>query len=172
MNMSLNLTNNDHVQGRKDAPIELIEYADYQCSYCKKAYHIIKAAQDKLGDNLKFVFRNFPLQELHPNAVHAAIAAEVLADYGKFWEMHDILFENQANLSDRDLLKYAEEIALEPAEFEKEFSNPKYFNKVKTDFNSGVKNGVEGTPTFFINGKKYEGNWMEPEFITHLESLL
>ncbi len=120
---------------------------------------------------MKFIFRNFPIQQLHPFAVHAAIAAEIAGEYGKFWEMHDMLFQNQKYLEDRYLVEYAEKIGLNPDEFEKEFSNNKYFEKVKADFDSGVENGVQGTPTFFINGKIFDGNWMSPDFIDYMESL-
>ncbi|MDR2954489.1 MAG: DsbA family protein, partial [Prevotella sp.] len=96
----------DHVQGKPNAPVELIEYGDYQCPYCGKAYYIIKDIQEKMGDNLKFVFRNFPLTDLHEYALHAALASEAAGLQGKFWEMHDTLFENQRYLNDGDIVKY------------------------------------------------------------------
>lgn len=169
--MSLNLTSNDHIQGIEDASVELIEYADYQCPYCKKAYYIVREAQKVLGSQLKLVFRNFPLEDLHPFALQAAVASEIAATHGKFWEMHDMLLENQRNLDTQSLMRYAEEIGLNADKFKKEFGNPQYFDKVKADVDSGIENGVEGTPTFFINGKLFEGNWMDAEFIDYLNSL-
>jgi protein-disulfide isomerase len=163
---------NDHVEGVNDAPVELMEYADFECPYCGRAYQIVKKIQKELGKNLKFVFRNFPLTQMHPNALHAALAAEAAGAQGKFWEMHDILFENQEYLEDQYILEYAKKIGLDLAKFEKDFSKDEYYQKVKNDYESGVKEGVDGTPTFFINGKKFEGNWMSHEFIDYLKSLI
>ena len=169
--MNLNVTSKDHVKGLANAPIEIIEYADYQCPYCKKAYYILKELPAELRHNIKLVFRNFPLQELHEHALNAAIAAEVAASQGKFWEMHDIIFENQRYLSDRDLIEYAQKINLDVEKFEKEFGDDRFFEKVKSDYESGEHNGVEGTPTFFVNGKLFGGNWMTEEFTEYLQSL-
>jgi protein-disulfide isomerase len=163
---------NEHVQGASNAPVELVEFADFECPYCGKAYYVVKKAQQELGNNLKFIFKNFPLTEMHPYALHAAVAAEAAGAQGKFWEMHDILFENQDSLEDSDILTYAKEIGLDIARFEKDFGMDEYYEKVKNDYNSGIKKGVNGTPTFFINGKKYEGNWMSYEFIDYLKSLV
>lgn len=168
----MSIINNEHFQGPENAPIELIEYGDYQCPYCKKAYNIVKQAQKELGKDLKFIFRNFPLTELHPYAMHAAIAAEVAGSQGKFWEMHDILFENQEFLEDSYLIQYAKIINLDVTTFEQDFSKDEYYEKVKKDFQSGVDLGVQGTPTFFVNGQKYEGNWSSMEFIEDLKSLV
>ncbi|MDR1679799.1 MAG: DsbA family protein [Prevotellaceae bacterium] len=170
--MNLHVTPNDHIQGAKDALIEMIEYGDYQCPYCRKAYYILKELPAELRKNIRLVFRNFPLQDLHEHALHAAIAAEVAASQGKFWEMHDIIFENQHYLSDSDLIKYAREIGLDVERFKNEFGNDQFFEKVKSDFESGERNGVEGTPTFFINGEIFEGNWMGAEFTEYLQSLI
>lgn len=166
--MSLQI-HKDHIQGRENAPVELLEYADYQCSYCGQAYYIIKRVQKELGDNLKFIFRNFPLQQIHPYAVNAAIAAEAAANQGKFWEMHDILFENQGDLDDSHLFAYARKIGLDIHQFEESFNDESSFLKVKKDYETGIKSGVEGTPTFFINGKKFEGNWHDPDFSEYLQ---
>lgn len=170
--MNLQVNSKDHVQGSVNAPIELIEYADFQCSYCKKAYVIIKDLQAKFGNNMKFVFRHFPLTDLHPHALHAAIASEVAAADGKFWEMHNLLFENQKSLDDFYLLGFAKKIGLDTAKFEKEFEKDRYYQKVKDDYDSGKENDVEGTPAFFVNGDIFEGNWMTSEFVEHLESFL
>ena len=168
--MSLNINNKDHVMGSLDAPVILIEYADYQCPYCREAYAVVKKAQKELGENLAFVFRNFPLTELHPHALHAAIAAEIAAGYGKFWQMHDMLFENQQNLDDNYLIEYAEELDIDSGQFEEDFAKDQYIQKIKADLQSGTQNDVEGTPTFFVNGKAFEGNWMSYDFIRYLNS--
>ena len=103
----------DHLQGNLDAPIELVEYGDYQCPHCGRAYPIVKSIQRKMGNKLKFVFRNFPLAEMHPDATRAAVAAEIAASQGKFWEMHDRLFENQTALDDENLAQYAADLGLD-----------------------------------------------------------
>lgn len=164
------VTDADHIQGQADAAIELVEYGDYQCPYCGQAYYIVKEIQKKLGDKLKFVFRNYPLEQLHPYAVHAAVAAETAAMQGKFWEMHDILFENQRHLEDSSLVRYAKEIGLDVSKFEKDFGSDELVEKVDRDIASGNRAGVQGTPSFYVNGKKFEGNWTGPEFIKYLES--
>ncbi|MEX6686305.1 thioredoxin domain-containing protein [Danxiaibacter flavus] len=152
---------NDHVQGNEDASVELVEYGDYECPHCGRAYPIIKNIQEKMGDKLKFVFRNFPLAEIHPNAITAAIATEAAALQGKFWEMHDIVFEHQKSLSVERLLDYAAELGLDMHRFSKDFSDKQSLAKVEEDFESGIRSGVNGTPSFFINGNKYEGDWSE-----------
>ncbi len=162
----------DHFQGDLHAPIQLVEYGDYQCPYCGQAYGIVKNIQEKLGKNLLFVFRNFPLTEMHPHALTAAVASEVAAKHGKFWEMHDALYENQKNLSDSNIIQLAEEIGIDTEEFEKDFQNEEFVNKVQADFESGVRSGVNGTPSFYVNGKKYEDSWDYDSFISNLESLL
>ena len=166
------VTSSDHVQGDMKAPIELVEYGDYQCSYCGQAYYIIKNLQRKLGKNLKFVFRNYPLEELHPEALHAAIAAETAAIQGKFWEMHDILYENQHRLDDNALIAYAQKIGLDIKLFEKEFGSHSAIEKIRYDIESGNRSGVRGTPSFFINGEHFDGNWTDPRFAAYLKSLI
>ncbi|MDU1891758.1 MAG: DsbA family protein [Dysgonomonas sp.] len=168
----MSIINKEHIQGPENASIELIEYGDYQCPYCKKAYQIVKRAQEELGDNLKFIFRNFPLTEIHPYAMHAAVAAEVAGSQGKFWEMHDMLFENQEFLDDSYLIQYAKIVKLDVITFEEDFGKDEYYQKIKKDYQSGIDRGVDGTPTFFVNGKKYEGNWASVEFIEDLKSLI
>jgi len=161
----------DHVQGNAKAHIELVEYGDYQCPHCGHAHPIVKDIQKRMGDKLKFVFRNFPLAEIHPDATHAAIATEAAAAQGKFWEMHDIVFEHQRNLSDVSLVKLAKQIGLDIAQFEKDFDNQETQDKVANDFESGVRSGVNGTPTFFVNGAKYNGSWEDEYLLEYLQSL-
>ena len=170
--MYLEVNKNDHIQGSVNAPIELIEYADFQCPYCGRAYYIVKKLQKKLGNNIKFVFRHFPLTELHPYALHASIAAEIAGSYGKFWEMHDLLFENQNALDDYYLLEYAKKLGIKATDFEMDFGKDRFYQKVKDDYDSGIENGVQGAPTFFVNGELYDGNWMTSEFVEYLESLI
>lgn len=146
----------DHIQGDKNAPIELVEYGDYQCPYCGEAYSEIKALQQRMGKDMKFIFRNFPLTEMHQNAKNAAIAAEAASVQGKFWEMHDILFENQQHLTESDIMKYAEEIGLDIEKFKKDFKDEKFSKKVEQDFEGGIRSGVNTTPSFYINGEKRE----------------
>lgn len=168
MNMKLNTK--DHFQGNANASFELMEYGDYQCPYCRKAYNILKEVKKQFGNDLKFVFRNFPLAELHEHAIHAAVVAEAAGAQGKFWEMHDMLFENQKRLDDESLFGYAKQIGLYMQQFENDLENNIYFQKVESDYQTGIKQGVEGTPTFFINSELFEGNWMDPAFIDYLQS--
>ena len=161
----------DHIQGAGDAPIELVEYGDYQCPHCGRAYPVIKSIQGRMGKKLKFIFRNFPLADAHPNAMHAAIAAEAAALQGKFWEMHDIIFENQIHLGDSHLVKYAARIGLDTDQFKDDFEKPATAERVEADFESGIRSGVNGTPSFFINGQKYNGDWEGEEFLKYLESI-
>jgi protein-disulfide isomerase len=147
----------DHIQGPIGAPGALVEYGDYECPYCGEAYPIIKAIQERLGDRLCFVFRNFPLVNAHPHAQHAAEAAEAAGVQGKFWEMHDLLFENQNALDDEDLAQYATALGLDGRRLIGEVVAGKHTGRVREDFRSGARGGVNGTPTFFINGARYDG---------------
>ena len=162
----------DHIQGKNSAPIELVEYGDYQCPYCGRAYPIIKNLQQSLGADLKFVFRNFPLSEAHPDAFNAAVAAEAAGLQHKFWEMHDIIFENQQALDFESLFLYAKTIGLDLERFKNDIQKNTLTDKVENDFESGIRSGVNGTPSFFINGKKYNGDWEEDAFSQHLKGLL
>jgi protein-disulfide isomerase len=151
----------DHIQGSGDALIELVEYGDYQCPYCRAAYPIIKAIQKKFGKDLKFIYRNFPYENIHHDAFKAAMAAEAAGVQGKYWEMHDIIFENQDNLTTKALVKYARRIGLDVPIFESDMNNNTLEKKIDADFESGVRSGVNRTPSFYINGEKYEGEWDE-----------
>src|SRR5438046_4267374 len=142
----------DHIQGPIDAPIALLEYGDYECPYCGDAYPVVKAIQERLGDRLCFAFRNFPLVNAHPHAEHAAEAAEAAGVQGKFWEMHDTLYENQTALDDEDLAQYAADLRLDARRLINEIVADAHVARVREDFRSGARGGVNGTPTFFING--------------------
>jgi protein-disulfide isomerase len=140
----------------------LLEYGDYQCPYCGAAYPIVKRIQKKLGTRLKFVFRNFPITNSHPQAQWAAEMAEAAAEQGRFWEMHDYLYENQRSLGDEGFFaRHAKELNMDVARLEREIAQHVHSPRVQEDYMSGIRSGVNGTPTFFINGVRYDGY---PEF--------
>jgi len=149
----------DHIEGSSDAAVTLLEYGDYECPYCGAAYPIVKQIQETMGDRLRFVFRNFPITTAHPHAEQAAEAAEAAAAQGKFWPMHDLLYENQQRLEDDDLAGYAEQLGLDVARFRRELAEHAHAQRVREDFMSGVRSGVNGTPTFYIDGVRYEGSY-------------
>jgi len=149
----------DHIQGSADAPVTLVEYGDYECPYCGEAYPIVKEIQSRMGKQLRFVFRNFPISTAHPHAEIAAEAAEAAAAQDRFWEMHDHLYENQRHLREDDLRSYARAIELDRDMFDKELAEHVHADRVHEDFMSGVRSGVNGTPTFFINGVRYDDSY-------------
>jgi protein-disulfide isomerase len=149
----------DHVKGPATAAITLVEYGDFQCPYCREAYPIVKQLQAELGARLRFAFRHFPLTRIHQNAEHAAEAAEAAAAQGAFWQMHDRLFERQFALEDDNLVEYARELGLNADRLAGELAAGTYRARVRDSFMSGVKSGVNGTPTFFINGVRHDGGY-------------
>jgi protein-disulfide isomerase len=149
----------DHVRGRFDAPVTLIEYGDYECPYCGRAYFVVEDVLRRAGPSVRYVFRNFPLSQMHPHALVAAQWAEAAGAQGKFWEMHSTLFENQDALGTDDLLRYAQLLDLDVPRMVDEIREGVHLAKVKKDFRSGVRAGVNGTPTFFINGVRFDGDW-------------
>ena len=155
----------DHVTGPATAPVTLVEYGDFECPSCRKAWPMVKELERRLGKNLRFVFRNFPLTKLHPNAQHAAEAAEAAAAQGAFWQMHDRLFERQFALEDDNIIEYANDLGLDADRVADALKAGTYRARVKEDVLSGLKSGVNGTPTFFINGERYDGaHGTEPLF--------
>lgn len=168
--LSVPVGEGDHAQGAEDAAVTLVEYGDYECPHCGRAYPIVKKVQERLGDRLRFVFRNFPLTQAHPHALKAAEAAEAAADQGKFWEMHDALFENQTALDDDSLKSYAAEIGLDTDKFAEDLDTDKFEEKVREDFMNGIESGVNGTPTFFINDVRFDGSWDEESLLEALEN--
>ncbi|MDR0833413.1 MAG: DsbA family protein [Candidatus Symbiothrix sp.] len=162
----------DHVQGSANAPVTLVEYGDYQCPYCGQAYPIVKRVQQELGDKLRFVFRNYPLPDLHPHALHAALASEAAGQQGKFWEMHDLLFEQQRQLDDASLLRYAQEIGLDVKKFEADFATKTVQEKVKADIASGDAVEIDSVPTFFINGTFFDGNYTGTGLLNAIQKVL
>ncbi len=171
--MSTHLTpavsSHDHIQGPSAAPVELVEYGDYQCSYCGQAYPLVKAAQQALGADLKFVFRNFPLADAHPDAQNAALAAEAAGLQHKFWEMHDALYEHQKHLGAEHLVAYAKTLGLNIDQFKSDIQKGALAARVEADFEGGIRSGVNGTPSFFVNGKKYDGDWQQPALTNFLK---
>lgn len=147
----------DHTQGDEQAAITLVEYGDYQCPHCGHAHPIVKAVQKHFGKQLRFVFRNFPLTQIHPLAEAAAEAAEFAGSGGRYWMMHDGIFEGQDQLSMPFLEKLAAGLGLSPKKLDTALQGHEYLPRIKEDFLGGVRSGVNGTPTFFINGVRHEG---------------
>jgi protein-disulfide isomerase len=159
----------DHIQGPADAPATLLEYGDYECPYCGAAYPIVKQVQAQMGSRLRFVFRNFPITTSHPHAEQAAEAAEAAAAQGRFWEMHDYLYEHQRHLEPDDLRAYAGELGLDLDRFEDELAQHAHAERVRDDFMSGVRSGVNGTPTFYINGARHDDSYEAETLLATLE---
>ena len=153
--LSIAVTAEDHIQGDRAAECSLVEYGDYQCPYCGQAYPIVKKLQKHFGKRLSLVFRNFPLTQMHPWAESAAEVAEFAGANGKFWEMHDLLYENQANFSNALFVELSENLDLLPSQLQTAVAEGTYRTRVRADFSGGVRSGVNGTPTFFINGHRH-----------------
>jgi protein-disulfide isomerase len=158
----------DHIQGLINAPFKLLEYGDYQCPYCGDAHDVVKEIRERLGDRLCFAYRNFPLEDMHPYAEHAAEAAEAADAQGRFWEMHHTLYENQDTLEDEDLAEYAAELGLDANRLIKEVRMGAHRRRIQRDLRGGEENGVSGTPTFFVNGELFEGEPGVEELIAAL----
>jgi protein-disulfide isomerase len=153
----------DHIHGSDDAPVTLLEYGDFECPQCGQAYPIVQRLRRALGPRLRYVFRHFPLTNSHTHAQRAAEAAEWAAshDAATFWRMHDALYQDQAHLGDRHLLARAIALGLDPADLERAWADYRFIPRIKEDFLSGIRSGVDGTPTFFINDVRHEGGWDE-----------
>jgi protein-disulfide isomerase len=161
----------DHIRGAIDAPISIVEYGDYECPYTGMAYPIVKEILKQFNTKVYFVFRNFPLNDIHPNAQHAAEAAEAAAAQDKFWEMHDYLFEHQKALDDSHLLQYSQRLRLDTDKFKNEMAGHTYAPLIEESLKSGIDSGVQGTPTFFVNGERYEDSWDLEAFSNFLKTL-
>ena len=159
----------DHIQGPSGAAVTLVEYGDYECPFCGAAYPIVKQVQEEMGGRLRFVFRNFPITTAHPHAEQAAESAEATAAQGSFWPMHDLLYENQKRLETDDLIGYAGQLGLDVDRFRRELADHAYAPRVHEDFMSGVRSGVNGTPTFYIDGVRYEGSYDAGPLLDALE---
>jgi protein-disulfide isomerase len=170
MRLTVPAAGRDHVQGPTEAPITLLEYGDYECPYCGEAHPIVKAVQERLGNRLCFAFRHFPLLMVHPRAEHAAESVEAAAAQGKFWQMHDLIFENQDALEDEDLAEYAATLGLDAKRLIGEVRNRAHEERIREDMQTGRRLGVNGTPTFFVNGVPYEGEVEVNALLTALNS--
>jgi protein-disulfide isomerase len=164
------ISDRDHVIGPPDAPVTLVEYGDYECPYCGMAHPIVASILQQMGDTLRFAYRHFPLTRLHPHAEHAAEMAEAADDRGKFWPMHNLLFQNQHALEDEDLITYAARVGINSELAASALRSHVFAERVREDFMSGVRSGVNGTPTFFINGIRYDGPWDEPTLLEALQA--
>ena len=153
------VTTEDHAQGPASADVTLVEYGDYECPYCGQAYPIVQEVQKQFGKRLRLVFRNFPLSEMHPHAEAAAEVAEFAGAQGKFWEMHDKLYENQARLGEELYFDLADKLKLSSTALRQALEQRTFEARVRADFKGGVRSGVNGTPTFFINGHRHDGSF-------------
>jgi protein-disulfide isomerase len=167
--LTVPVTEGDHIDGPADAAVTLVEYGDYECPYCGAAYPIVKEIQQRMGDRLRFVFRNFPISTSHPHAEQAAEAAEAAAAQDKFWQMHDVLYENQRRLDDPALHGYAEQAGLDVERFDREMAEHVHAARVREDFMSGVRSGVNGTPSFYINGVRHDDSYDVDTLLAALE---
>jgi protein-disulfide isomerase len=166
------VSDKDHSLGPTDARVTLVEYGDYQCPHCFRAHPVIKAVLKQLGSQVRFVFRNFPITEMHPEALHAAEAAESVATRvgaAAFWKMHDAIYEHQQDsedaLDDAHLLRYAKSSGADPDGVALDLEEDRFEERVRSDFMSGVRSGVNGTPTFFVQGERFDGDWTDPEVL-------
>jgi len=160
----------DHHQGPATAAVTLVQYGDYECPYTRQSTTIVRAIQQQLGDQLRFVFRNFPLTEIHPHALHAALAAEAAAAQGKFWQMHDYIFHHQHTLEDADLEQFAGAVGLEMEQYARALAEHRALARIEEDVEGGLRSGVQGTPTFFINGVMYRGSWERDALLAALQA--
>jgi protein-disulfide isomerase len=170
--LSIPVGDDDHSRGPLDAKLTVVEYGDYQCPYCGQAYPIVEQLLAKFADSMRLIFRNLPLAEVHPHAEAAAEMAEAVALQGKFWEIHDTLFENQRDLSDTALLRYAAAVGADVEKAEHDINGGGPRKRVDADFESAVRSGANGTPTFFVNGVRYDGSWQFEPFAEYLSELL
>jgi len=153
----LPVSRRDHIRGPATAHLTLVEYGDYECPHCGAAHPVVEDVREQMGKQLRFVYRHFPLANVHPHAAQACEAAEAAGEQGRFWEMHDALFANQDALEYDDLMSYAAALGLDVVRFRQEIDRGAYTPRIREDFMSGVRSGVNGTPTFFINDTRYDG---------------
>jgi protein-disulfide isomerase len=159
----------DHHQGPASAAVTLVQYGDYECPYTRQSTTVVRAIQQQLGEQLRFVFRNFPLTEIHPHALHAALAAEAAAAQGKFWQMHDSIFHHQHTLEDADLEQFAEAVGLDLQQYALDIDDQRALGRIEEDVEGGERSGVQGTPTFFLNGALYRGSWEQDALLAALQ---
>jgi protein-disulfide isomerase len=162
----------DHVLGDADAPVTLVEYGDYQCPHCAAAHPVVARVRQHSGKQLLFVYRHFPLTEIHPMAMGAAETAEFAGAHGRFWQMHDGLFENQDRLGLPLYVALAEALGLSVAGLQAALASGEHVRKIQADFMGGVRSGVNGTPAFFINGQRHDGPYDFPYLVQAIETRL
>jgi protein-disulfide isomerase len=170
--LKMPITPGDHVQGPENAEVTLVEYGDYECSHCGRAYPIVKQVQKHFKKRVRFVFRNFPLSEMHPHAEAAAEVAEFAGSQGKFWEMHDLLFENQARLGGALFAELGETLKLSTPALRQALEQKTFETRVRADFSGGVRSGVNGTPTFFINGRRHDDSFDYDTLVSAIRAVL
>lgn len=175
--LTVPVNNNDHVQGPSSAPVTLLEYGDFECPDCAAVYPIVQRIQKRMGKNLRFVFRAFPLRQIHPYAELAAEAAEIAGSLGDYWGMFNLLFQNQeewvnSNDPEHVFVSFASHLQLDVQKFTQELNEHTYYNKVQQDFESGIESGVQGTPTFFINGNMYTDSYEFESLFTTLQQFV
>jgi len=163
------VTQHDHVRGPANAPVTLVEYGDYECPHCRLAHPIVNAVRQHFARQLRFVFRHFPLSQIHPNAETAAESAEFAGALGRFWEMHDGIYENQDRLGLPLLFALVRTLGLSELELQSALASGEYEPKVRADFLGGVRSGVNGTPSFFINGERHDGSYAFDDLVAAIE---
>jgi protein-disulfide isomerase len=168
--LAVPVSDRDHRQGPATAAVTLVQYGDYECPYTRLSTTVVRAIQQQLGEQLRFVFRNFPLTEIHPHALHAALAAEAAAAQGKFWQMHDYIFHHQHTLEDTDLEQFAEAVGLDLQQYARALADQRALARIEEDVEGGERSGVQGTPTFFINGALYRGSWEREALLPALQA--
>jgi protein-disulfide isomerase len=146
----------DHVRGNADAPLELVMFGDFQCPYCLASQSVVRRVRDRIGDDLRFAFRHFPIRERHPMAQAAAEASESAAAQGRFWEYYDAVYDAQQRLSDEELFRIADALGLSGRRVADELAEGRWRDRVERDVRSGEDSGVPGTPTFFVNGRRHD----------------
>ncbi len=162
----------DHVRGLADAKLTVVEYGDYQCPYCGQAYAIVEKLLTTFATSMRLVFRNLPLADVHPHAEQAAEFAEAVGLQDKFWPMHDMLYENQRSLGDEALRSYAKDVGADLTKVEEALASGAPRARVEADLEGAIRSGANGTPTFFLNGLRYDGSWFYDEFAAFLQSTL
>jgi protein-disulfide isomerase len=170
ISLAIPVSERDHIQGPATAAATLVQYGDYECPYTRRSTWVVRAIQQQLGEQLRFVYRNFPLTEIHPHALRAALAAEAAAAQGKFWEMHDSIFHHQHALEDADLAEFAEAVGLDLQQYTRDMAERRALARIEEDVEGGERSGVQGTPTFFINGVLYRDSWEHDALLAALQA--
>ena len=153
----------DHVRGPESATVTLVEYGEYECPYCAEATVVVRKLEEHFGDDLRLVFRHFPLRNVHQGAFDAAVAAEAAARQGRFWELHELLGRSRKDLSPERIRHLADKAKLDLDRFDADLRDPALRARVEADIETGLASGVNGTPTFFLNGVRYDDDFDEDE---------